>query len=93
MLAKEKEVDVAKADSSGSVGLLWLCRAVELVMESMAGLIRNPQGKMSEIVKEAYHKTLKPHHNVFMNAFFQVRKLRNFLIRKNLQNIYRIIYY
>lgn len=75
MLSKEKELNVAKQDSSGSVGLLWLCRAVELVIECMAGIIENPDGKMSEIVKEAYARTLRPHHNMIMAGLFQVSEI------------------
>ncbi|KAM3172955.1 hypothetical protein ACTXT7_013492 [Hymenolepis weldensis] len=63
MLAKEKEANIANKDSSGSVGLLWLSRGVELIIESLAELVRNPDEKMSTLVKNAYENTLKPYHN------------------------------
>lgn len=72
MLAKENEANIAKKDSSGSVGLLWLSRGVELIIESLAELVKNPDEKMSNLVKNAYEKTLKPYHNRIMSLIFSV---------------------
>ncbi|VUZ45901.1 unnamed protein product [Hymenolepis diminuta] len=70
MLARENEANIAKKDSSGSVGLLWLSRGVELIIESLAELVRNPDEKMSNLVKIAYEKTLRPYHNRVMSLIF-----------------------
>lgn len=72
MLLKEQEANVTQNDNSGSTGLLWLSRAVELILEIMAELIVNADGKMPDIVKSAYNKTLKQHHNKVMGALFSV---------------------
>uniref|UniRef100_A0A0R3SCZ4 GLTP domain-containing protein n=1 Tax=Hymenolepis diminuta TaxID=6216 RepID=A0A0R3SCZ4_HYMDI len=72
MLARENEANIAKKDSSGSVGLLWLSRGVELIIESLAELVRNPDEKMSNLVKIAYEKTLRPYHNRVMSLIFSV---------------------
>ncbi|KAM7539704.1 hypothetical protein Aperf_G00000028905 [Anoplocephala perfoliata] len=70
ILVKERETGVIQKDSSGSVGVLWLSRAVELIIEVMAELIVNPDGQMSDIAKSAYEKTLKKHHTKVMTALF-----------------------
>nr|CUU97997.1 glycolipid transfer protein HET C2 [Hymenolepis microstoma] len=70
MLSKEQEAGVAKKDSSGSVGLLWLSRTVDLILESMVELIKDPDGKMCNLVRIAYDRTLKPYHSRVMALLF-----------------------
>nr|CDS34864.1 glycolipid transfer protein HET C2 [Hymenolepis microstoma] len=72
MLSKEQEAGVAKKDSSGSVGLLWLSRTVDLILESMVELIKDPDGKMCNLVRIAYDRTLKPYHSRVMALLFSV---------------------
>ncbi|KAL5111369.1 Glycolipid transfer protein 1 [Taenia crassiceps] len=70
MLIKEKEAKVNKNDSSGSIGLLWLMRAIELVLEVMVELPVSPDLNMREIGRSAYAKTLMKHHNTIMKNLF-----------------------
>ncbi|CDS40678.1 glycolipid transfer protein [Echinococcus multilocularis] len=70
MLVKEKEAKVNKNDNSGSIGLLWLTRAIELVIEVMTELPASSDRNMREIGRAAYAKTLMKHHNVIMKNLF-----------------------
>lgn len=72
MLIKEKEAKVSKNDNSGSIGLLWLMRAIELVIEVMVELPASPDLNMREIGRSAYAKTLMKHHNTIMKNLFYV---------------------
>ncbi|VDM23785.1 unnamed protein product [Hydatigera taeniaeformis] len=70
MLVKEREAKVNKNDNSGSIGLLWLTRAVELVIEVMVELPTSPDRNMRDIGRSAYAKTLMKHHNTIMKNLF-----------------------
>ncbi|VDN96595.1 unnamed protein product [Rodentolepis nana] len=70
MLAKEQETGIAKRDSSGSVGILWLSRTVDLILESMVEFLKCPDEKMSNLVRIAYERTLKPYHSRVMALLF-----------------------
>ncbi|VDK38489.1 unnamed protein product [Taenia asiatica] len=70
MLIKEKEAKASKNDNSGSIGLLWLMRAIELVLEVMVELPASPDLTMREIGRSAYTKTLMKHHNTIMKNLF-----------------------
>uniref|UniRef100_A0A5K3ESF9 GLTP domain-containing protein n=1 Tax=Mesocestoides corti TaxID=53468 RepID=A0A5K3ESF9_MESCO len=72
MLIKEIEVKVNKNSDSGTMALLWLKRAIELIIEVLAGLAESPNLEMKDIVYPAYERTLMKHHNIIMKSAFSV---------------------
>ena len=72
MLTKEKEAKVDNNNNSGTTGLLWLTRGIELIIAVMAELSESPDSNMQEIGRSAYTKTLMKHHNAFMKKIFYV---------------------
>lgn len=75
MLSKEAEKGVQKSSSSGTVALLWLTRALELIIEVLTELSSHPDGDMHELCRNAYTKTLMKHHNAIMKNLFYVSEV------------------
>ena len=72
MLIKEKELKVDKNDNSGTIGLLWLTRGIELIIAVMIELSESPDKSMQDIGRSAYSRTLVKHHNAIMKKIFNV---------------------
>ncbi|KAL7062736.1 hypothetical protein AAHC03_024 [Spirometra sp. Aus1] len=62
LLNKEKASGEDKKDPSGTVGVLWLQRGIEFLLEFFHIFLATPSGETSGMMQSAYERTLKRHH-------------------------------
>ncbi|KAL3482258.1 glycolipid transfer protein domain-containing protein [Aspergillus californicus] len=53
-----------------SEGLLWLVRGLDFTAQALRHNIANSEKELSDSFRDAYGKTLKPHHSMFIKPIF-----------------------
>ncbi|VDL91176.1 unnamed protein product [Schistocephalus solidus] len=62
LLNNEKASGEDKKDPSGTIGVLWLQRGIEFLLEFFHTFLANPKSDTTSMMQSAYERTLKRHH-------------------------------
>ncbi|XP_056175318.1 glycolipid transfer protein 1-like [Syzygium oleosum] len=72
MVRVEVEAKTSKASSGCIIGLLWLTRAMDFLVELFRNLLTHPDWTMSQACSDSYGKTLKMWHGWLARSSFTV---------------------
>ncbi|KAI3469789.1 hypothetical protein Pfo_026452 [Paulownia fortunei] len=72
LVQAEVETKTAKSSSSCTIGLLWLTRAMDFLVELFSNLAEHQDWSMSQVYNDAYSKTLKKWHGWLASSSFTV---------------------
>ncbi|KAJ0981575.1 hypothetical protein J5N97_009830 [Dioscorea zingiberensis] len=72
MVHAEVETKTANASSSCTNGLLWLTRAMDIIVELFHNLHEHPDWTLSQACIDSYDKTLKKWHGWIASTTFMV---------------------
>jgi len=62
--------ELATKKHTATEGLLWLVRGLDFTAQAMRHNVANPSEELSTSFREAYGKTLKPHHSFLVKPVF-----------------------